>query len=83
MFSNSLFLNAGCRKNVQTGRRISVENVEKKNLSTLVYIILNTVCKHPLLAHSQRFTALTYRVFLAFKTSLICNRFSQALSILS
>ena len=30
-------------KNFQTGRRISVENVEKKNLSTLVYILVITV----------------------------------------
>jgi len=30
-------------KNFQTGRRISVENVEKKNLSTLVYLPLITV----------------------------------------
>jgi len=30
-------------KNFQTGRRISVENVEKKNLSPLVYLPLITV----------------------------------------
>lgn len=30
-------------KNFQTGRRISVENVEKKNLSPLVYLPVITV----------------------------------------
>jgi hypothetical protein len=45
-------------KNFQTGRRISVENVEKKNLSTLVYVIVITVCVFLFATLFPPFTAL-------------------------
>lgn len=50
-------------KNFQTGRRISVENVEKKNLSTLVYVLVITVCVFLFVVLFPPFTALILLCF--------------------
>ena len=55
-------------ENFQTGRRISVENVEKKNFPTLVYLHLFTVF---VLLFGAAFTFIYALIFIVYYTSAI------------